>query len=91
MRLLEDAPAKSLNLVFFSGWCSDCYAHLKKMNDSSTVLVGIFDKPARIEKVLSKMKLSNRCYTDAGLGKLLEVKTVPAERVVTLDSLRKLP
>ncbi|MEY3900895.1 MAG: hypothetical protein RL189_201 [Pseudomonadota bacterium] len=91
MRLLEDAPEKRLNLVFFSGWCSDCSAHLKKINDSSAILVGIFDNQARIEKVVARMRLANRCYTDSGLGKLLEVKTVPAERFVTLDSLRKVP
>ena len=89
LRLLEASPEKELQLVFFSGWCSDCSVHLKNLNSSNAVLIGIFDKQPRIEKVVGKMKLSNPCFTDSGIGKILDIKTVPAERRVTLESLQK--
>jgi hypothetical protein len=89
MRLLEASPEKELQLVFFSGWCSDCAAHLKNLNNPNTILIGTFDKQPRIEKVVGKLKLSNPCFTDAGIGKILDVKTVPTERRLTLESLQK--
>jgi hypothetical protein len=62
---------------------------LKNLNNPSAVLIGTFDKQPRIEKVVGKMKLSNLCFTDAGIGKILDIKTVPNERRVTLESLHK--
>jgi hypothetical protein len=88
-RLLEASPEKELQLVFFSSWCSECAVHLKNLNNPSAVLIGTFDKQPRIEKVVGKMKLSNLCFTDAGIGKILDIKTVPNERRVTLESLHK--
>lgn len=88
IKLLEASPQRELQLVFFSGWCSECAVHLKNLNNPNSVLIGTFDKQPRIEKVVGKMKLSNPCFTDSGIGKILDIKTVPAERRVTLESLQ---
>ncbi|MBM3383240.1 MAG: hypothetical protein FJY29_12515 [Betaproteobacteria bacterium] len=90
LNLVQASPNKELQLVFFSGWCSECAVHLNNLNNQTAVLVGIFDKQPRIEKVVGKLKLANPCYTDSGIGKILDVKTVPTERRVTLEMLLKL-
>lgn len=85
-KLVSQSPTQRLRLVFFSSWCSDCAGHLKKIKPSdSLVVIGAFDKRERIEKVVTHLKLSQPCYTDAGVGKLLKVTVVPAERVVDSD------
>lgn len=85
--LLEHSESKKVELVFFSSWCSDCGDHLKKLEGQSKILVGTFDKQSRIEKLVAKLKLPNRCFTDAGIAKKLNVTTVPAEMSVTTESL----
>ena len=86
--LLGQLGEKELHLVFFSGWCSECSVHLKNLNNPKAILIGTFDKQPRIEKVVGKLKLANPCYTDAGIGKILDVKTVPSERRVSAETLK---
>ena len=88
--IIEASTSKKADLVFFSGWCSDCALHLKKIKSSEIILVGTFDTRPRIEKIIGKMNLTNPCYTDAGIGKILHVTSVPADRTVTLESLDKI-
>ena len=88
-KLVHDHPNKSLRLVFFSSWCSDCAVHLKKINQSNDVIViGTFDKRPRIEKAISRLNLSQKCFTDAGVGKHLNVTVVPSDRTVSAETLR---
>ncbi len=90
-KLVNERPKKELHLVFFSSWCSDCAIHLKKINPSDDVLViGTFDKRKRIEKAVARLKLSQKCFTDAGVGKQLNVTVVPADRTVSAETLRTL-
>ena len=88
--IIEASTSKKADLVFFSGWCSDCALHLKKIKSNEIILVGTFDKRPRIEKIIGKMNITNPCYTDAGIGKILHVTSVPADRTVTLESLDKI-
>jgi hypothetical protein len=85
--MVEESEGKKVDLVFFSSWCSDCGNHLKKLEGPGKVLVGTFDKQPRIEKLVGKLKLPNRCFTDSGVAKKLKVTTVPAERSVTQETL----
>ncbi|NBX16714.1 MAG: hypothetical protein EBR09_05045 [Proteobacteria bacterium] len=81
--LVDHSESKKVELVFFSSWCSDCGNHLKKLEGPKKILVGTFDKQPRIERLVAKLKLANRCFTDAGIAKKLKVTTVPAELSVT--------
>ncbi|MEY2987876.1 MAG: Redoxin [Pseudomonadota bacterium] len=89
--LLGERPDKSIRLIFFSSWCSDCPVHLKKIKPSDNiVIVGIFDKRQRIEKAVKRLELAQPCFTDAGVGKKLGVTIVPAERTVSAKNLTDL-
>jgi hypothetical protein len=88
--IIEASTSKKADLVFFSGWCSDCALHLKKLKSSEIILVGTFDTRPRIEKIIGKMNINNPCYTDSGIGKSLRVTSVPAERTVTIESLNQI-
>ncbi|NBW82135.1 hypothetical protein EBR21_10330 [bacterium] len=84
--MIEKSESKKVELVFFSSWCSDCGNHLNTLEGPRKILVGTFDKQPRIEKLVAKLKLPNRCFTDAGVAKKLKVTTVPTERTVTLET-----
>ena len=80
-------------LVFFSTWCGDCVAHLKqssKWSPETFIAIVAFDSRERAEKSLSKMGMDIPCAMDDGIAKLLGVKVVPAERLLTLSDLNGL-
>lgn len=79
---LQNEPSKSLAVVFFSAWCSDCAVHLKSLKNANTLLIGAFDKKERVEKIVQKLGLKNPCFTDAGVAARLGVKVVPATRTL---------
>lgn len=82
---LSSGASESIRLVFFSSWCSDCAVHLKRLKPSDeAIIIGIFDKRERIERAVSRLNLTQPCFTDAGVGKFLNVTVVPTERTVDL-------
>lgn len=83
---------KELHLVFFSTWCSDCVAHLKKVSlaaaDGATLAIAVFDSPSKVEKTLSRLEFKFQClFDEVGLSKKLGVKVVPFEKNITKEDL----
>jgi hypothetical protein len=92
-RLFTASLSSPLQLIFFSSWCSDCASHLKQLTTDEhkdKILVGTFDKQPRIEKVVSRLGLKQKCFTDSGLGKILKVSTVPTERILTIEVFKQI-
>ena len=88
--IIEASTSKKADLVFFSGWCSDCALHLKKIKSNEIILVGTFDKRPRIEKIIGKMNITNPCYTDAGIGKILHVGSSRSHRDIAVAGENKI-
>lgn len=82
-KLIETQRERTLQVVFFSSWCSDCAAHLKALKNTNEILIGAFDKRERIEKVVGKLGLKNPCYMDSGITARLGIKVVPASRLLS--------
>jgi len=82
-KLIETQRDRTLQVVFFSSWCSDCAVHLKSLKNTDEILIGAFDKRERIEKVVGKLGLKNPCYMDSGITARLGIKVVPASRLLT--------
>lgn len=71
-------------IIFFSSWCLDCLAHLKKADVKKDIFVAAFDKPERAAATLEKLRIiPERCFFDSGLTKKYMIKKVPSE--VRLD------
>jgi hypothetical protein len=66
-----------LEIVFFASWCSACKEHLTAAHGARTLVVGTFDKPARIEAVATGLGVKAACFTDAGVAASLGVSSLP--------------
>lgn len=88
-KLLADHLGSHTKVQFFASWCASCMKKLQSLNDSShesekVIVVGVFDKRSKINRVVSKLKIASNCFYDEEelLAKKLNVKSVPALRVL---------